>query len=52
MAKSMKDVAPESKWFEQPVSLDTVPGALVETAQWLHDQYGIPTPISGDPFAR
>lgn len=52
MAKSLKDVAPEGKWFEQPVHLKRMSGALVETALWLHEKHGIPTPISGDPFAR
>lgn len=50
MAKSLKDLLPEGKWFEQPVHLNTMSDALVETAQWLHEKYGFPTPISGDPL--
>lgn len=55
MAKktSLKDIfKSESSFFSSPVPKELLGNGLVETAKWLHEYYGIPTPVSGDPLKK
>lgn len=51
MAKSLKDIKPRTEWFDVPTPKDLLKNAQVDVLVFLHQNYGMPTPISGDPVA-
>lgn len=51
MAKSLRGI-PGQFWIDTPTPKELLEDSKVSTLNWLHQTYGVPTPISGDPIAR
>lgn len=52
MGKSLRDILAAEKWVDEPVAKADFEDISVEQLDWMYREYGIPTPISGDPVAR